>query len=141
MKTNFNESKGLLHILEKQIPNLYDHYNKELVKRILGSIPGLDSNNVVNLFMDEVWDDPMRRCFHCGNLMTEGYLLDNQYACSDECRNALYDSEDSENAKRLYLIDCYMIDPDEVVGLSADEIERQYKDCTISDNVMYTEWN
>ena len=141
MKTNFNESKGLLHILEKQIPNLYDHYNKELVKRILGSIPGLDSNNVVNLFMDEVWDDPMRRCFHCGNLMTEGYLLDNQYACSDECRNALYDSEDSENAKRLYLIDRYMIDPDEVVGLSADEIERQYKDCTISDNVMYTEWN
>lgn len=32
----------------------------------------------------------LRVCSHCGKFMFEGYLLDYQYACSDECAIALY---------------------------------------------------
>lgn len=32
-------------------------------------------------------------CHHCGKPMTEGYYLDGDYACSDECAIALYDGD------------------------------------------------
>ena len=137
------EINKLASVLKREIPNLLDYYTNEEVMGILERIGLSTSDSIANLFMDEdeVWDRPMRRCSHCGNLMTEGYLLDNEYACSDECRNALYDPNDPENGRRLYLIDCYEIEPEEVEGMTADEIEEMYEDCEVSDSVMYTEWN
>lgn len=35
-------------------------------------------------------NDNIRRCSVCGKPMTEGYYLDGDYACSDECRNEWY---------------------------------------------------
>lgn len=126
--------------LKKRIPNLSDFYSDKRVVAIMSDVPPVHSHDLVSIFMELVWNEPIRRCSHCGNLMAEGYLLGNQYACSDECRNALYDSEDAENARRLYLIDCYEIEPEEVAGMSADEIEKEYEGCEISDSFMYTEW-
>lgn len=134
------EKKELVRQLESKIPNLSDYYTEEEAIEILDNIPDLTSENMAPLFMDEVWDTPLRRCSRCGNLMDEGYMLGHQYACSDECRNFLYDPNDEENARRLYLIDCYMIEPEEVEGMSADEIEEKYEDYEISDDVMYTIW-
>jgi len=38
---------------------------------------------------------PLRICTNCGDFMYEGYLLDYQYACSDECAIALYDGDEA----------------------------------------------
>ena len=135
------ETNKLASVLKREIPNLLDFYTNEEVMEILERIGPSTSDSITSLFMDEVWDEPMRRCSHCGNLMREGYLLGNEYACSTECRNALYDPNDSENAFRLYLIDLYEIEPEDVEGMTAEEIKETYKDCEVSDCVMYTEWN
>lgn len=140
MKKSFNE-KDILSTLKEQIPNILEYYNESQIFDIMRGTSVLTSYGLANIFMERIWDEPMRRCSHCGNLMTEGYLLGSQYACSDECRNALYDPDDAENARRLYLIDCYEIEPEEVEGMTADEIEAMYEDCEISDSVMYTEWS
>lgn len=139
MKMNSDKTQ-IVSELQKLIPNLLDYFSISEIIKIMGDAECGNGDELASVFIDKVWDMPMRRCSHCGNLMTEGYMLDSQYACSDECRNALYDPDDSENALRLYLIDCHMIDPDEVEGMSADEIAEKYKDYEISDNVMYTIW-
>ena len=38
---------------------------------------------------------PLRVCSHCGDFMYEGYLLDYEYACSDECAIALFDGDEA----------------------------------------------
>lgn len=135
----FKENK-YAQILMREIPNLLDYYEEKEVLDILDEIGIAPSESIVELFMDEEWERPMRRCTHCGKLMTEGYMLAGEYACSDDCRNALYDPNDSENAYRLYLIDYFEIEPEEVEGMTADEIMEAYADCDGSDNIMYTEW-
>ena len=40
--------------------------------------------------------DNLRVCTHCGRFMTEGYLLETQYACSDECAIALYEGDEAQ---------------------------------------------
>ena len=134
------KKRDVIAILAHEIPNLFDYYSEREVAEMFEGAIVAPGDDLAALFMEMVRDAPIRRCSNCGNLMVEGYLLDSQYACSDRCRNALYDPDDAENARKLYLIDCYEIDPEEVADLSADEIEEKYRGCTISDNVMYTEW-
>ena len=60
---------------------------------------------VKNEFLDDFcpsWGDSgLRVCSNCGKFMTEGYLLDDEYACTDDCGIELYRKEmydaDSEN--------------------------------------------
>lgn len=49
-------------------------------------------------FLDEFNEEfnNLRVCTHCGKFMHEGYLLDTQYACSDECAIALYDGDEAQ---------------------------------------------
>lgn len=41
----------------------------------------------------ELEEDEIRRCDHCGRPMKEGYYLGGEYACSDECCLALYSGD------------------------------------------------
>lgn len=45
---------------------------------------------------NEYDDPPLRICSHCGDFMNEGYMLDCEYACSDECAIALYDGDEAQ---------------------------------------------
>ena len=49
-------------------------------------------------FLDEFneQNDDLRICGQCGCFMTEGYLLDQAYACSDECAIALYGGDEKQ---------------------------------------------
>lgn len=38
-------------------------------------------------------EEDIRRCDHCGRPMKQGYLLGDEYACSEECCLALYDGD------------------------------------------------
>ena len=42
-----------------------------------------------------------RICSHCGKKMEEGYYLNGDYACSDECAIALYDGDEEELRRDL----------------------------------------
>jgi hypothetical protein len=45
---------------------------------------------------NEYDDPPLRICSHCGDFMNEGYMLDYEYACSDECAIALYGGDEAQ---------------------------------------------
>lgn len=88
--------------------------------------------------------EKLRRCSKCGRFMNEDYLLGFRYACSDECRNALYKKYDGaktdEEAEIMYLKDCHMLEDKDVEGLTSEQIAEKYKDCEISDDVFWTQW-
>lgn len=52
--------------------------------------------NVKQQFLDEFneKEDNLRVCSKCGCFMYEGYILGDEYACSDECAVALYDGDE-----------------------------------------------
>ena len=45
---------------------------------------------------NEYDEPPLRICSHCGDFMNEGYLLDCEYTCSDECAIALDDGDEPQ---------------------------------------------
>lgn len=47
----------------------------------------------LGVYNDDDWPS-LRICTHCGDFMNEGYLLDCEYACSDECAIALFDGDE-----------------------------------------------
>jgi len=67
----------------------------------------LDESNVnmKELFIDTFAEDSLRVCTNCGEFMVEGYYLDGDYACCDECAIELYNGDadaffnDIENAE------------------------------------------
>jgi hypothetical protein len=89
-------------------------------------------------------NEKLRRCSNCGRFMNRGYLLGLYYACSDKCRNDIYKKCDGvstdEEAKILYLKDCYLLSDEDIEGLTSEQISEKFKDCEISDDVFYTEW-
>lgn len=89
-------------------------------------------------------NEKLRRCSNCGRFMNRGYLLGLYYACSDKCRNDIYKKHDGvstdEEAKILYLKDCYLLSDEDVEGLTSEQISEKFKDHEISDDVFYTEW-
>lgn len=59
-------------------------------------------------------EDNIRRCSHCGKPMKEGWLLGDEYACSEECAIALYDGDKEQFENDLEMeeqecgsTDCY----------------------------------
>lgn len=86
-----------------------------------------------------------RTCSWCGKTMTEGYVIDGDYACSDKCRNNIYKrdcgAQDDEEAEILYLMDYYYLTDDDVKGLDAEEIVRKFDSDKTSDVVYYTWFN
>ena len=82
---------------------------------------------------DNGLEDGLRVCDACGKWITEGYYLDGDYACSDECAVALY---------QRYMWDADT--PDHKVSKEAAEkqlrydLEKDDEEC-IGDN-YYTEW-
>lgn len=76
--------------------------------------------------------------------MNEGYLLGSFYACSDKCRNNIYkmthNAKDDEEAKILYLKDCYDLEDEDIEGLTSEQISEKFKDYEISDDVFWTQW-
>ena len=72
--------------------------------------------------------------------MKEGYLLGDEYACSDDCRNALYCPDDKEQAIRLYYIDLWNLDEKSVEGMTSEEIWEAHQNDEISDDVFWTSW-
>lgn len=89
-------------------------------------------------------NEKLRRCSKCGRFMNEGYLLGSLYACSDECRNAIYKTigkaKNDEEATIMYLKDCYMLTDEDVKGLSSKQIAEKFKDYEVSDDVFWTQW-
>lgn len=130
--------------LQTNIPNLYDYYSLEDVVEILNEYQLKEFNDVTESFMEHVWERPIRRCSHCGKLMDEGYILEDDYACSDQCRNEIYKTNakvsTDEEAELLYLLDCYDLSLDEVEGLTNEMIMKLYRDREPSDSAFYTEW-
>ncbi len=63
------------------------------------------TKEVKRAFMDEFcpdWADTgLRVCDNCGHFMTEGYILGEEYACSDECAIKLYDLPEDEAKKQF----------------------------------------
>ena len=134
-----NNRAEIVALLVKQIPNLLDYYSEEQVIKIM-SKENHDKNRIAEDFMDIVFDDPIRRCTHCGKLMKEGYLLGGEYACIDECRNAIYCPDDEEQATRLYYIDLWNLDEKSVEGMTSEEIWEAHQNDEISDEVFWTSW-
>ena len=130
---------GIVTALIKEIPNLLDYYSEEQVIKIMSK----ESHNescTADDFMDIVFDTPIRRCSCCGKLMKEGYLLGDEYACSDDCRNALYCPDDKEQATRLYYIDLWNLDEKSVEGMTSEQIWEAHQNDEISDDVFWTSW-
>lgn len=60
-------------------------------------------------------EEEVRRCDHCGKPMKEGYYLGGEYACSDECCLALYNGDEAQMKEDLSHADeddgeCYYTD-------------------------------
>lgn len=134
-----------LSVLHSEIKNIGDFYTDEeilVVLKHMGKTIIIDT--IADDFVNAEWERPIRRCSHCGNLMTAGYLLCDEYACSDECRNEIYKKNEGvttdEDAYRLYLRDCYNLSEKEIEGKTSKEIEEEHEDDDVSDEVMYTEW-
>ena len=130
--------------LHEEISNIADFYNDNDLRKILKKMDDVELDKVADAFVEAEWDKPIRRCSWCGDLMDEGYLLGNKYACCDECRNEIYKCdnhvETDEEAYRLYLKDCYMLEDEDIEGLTGEEISEKYKDYEVSDDVFWTEW-
>ena len=62
-----------------------------------------DGEDEVHDFEEEIEEEGkfLRVCSHCGKLMTSGYYLNGQYACSDECCLALYNGNKEEMEEDL----------------------------------------
>lgn len=69
-------------------------------------------------YIDNISCRKLRRCSHCGMPMKEGYYIDGQYACGNQCAIALYDGNKEQFNEDLRL-------------------EEELND----DVVYYTEWN
>lgn len=130
--------------LHEEISNIADFYNDNDLLKILKKMDDVELDKVADAFVEHEWEHPIRRCSWCGDLMNEGYLLGNEYACCDECRNEIYKRdnhvETDEEAYRLYLKDCYMLEDEDIEGLTGEEISEKYKDYEVSDDVFWTEW-
>lgn len=130
--------------LHEEISNIADFYNDNDLLKILKKMDDVELDKVADAFVEAEWEHPIRRCSWCGDLMNEGYLLGNEYACCDECRNEIYKRdnhvETDEEAYRLYLKDCYMLEDEDIGGLTGEEISEKYKDYEVSDDVFWTEW-
>lgn len=130
--------------LHEEISNIADFYNDNDLRKILKKMDDVELDKVADAFVEAEWEHPIRRCSWCGDLMNEGYLLGNEYACCDECRNEIYKRdnhvETDEEAYRLYLKDCYMLEDEDIEGLTGEEISEKYKDYEVSDDVFWTEW-
>lgn len=131
--------------LHEEIGNIADFYSDTNLQQILEKMDDVPLDKVADALVEAEWDEkPIRRCSWCGDLMNEGYLLGNQYACCDECRNEIYkldnNVETDEEAYRLYLKDCYMLEDEDIEGLTSEEISEKYNGYEVSDDVFWTEW-
>lgn len=108
----------------------------------------IDYETAMELLIEMIDANPehtdVRWCSECGRPFYEGYLLGDDYACSDECRNALYrewkHTDSDEEAYKAYLIDCHELNEEDVQGMTANEIADKYADSHISDYYMFTSW-
>lgn len=130
--------------LHEEIKNIGDFYDDNEITVILKDMGDFNLEKIADEFVEHEWEHPIRRCSWCGDLMNEGYLLGNEYACCDECRNEIYKRdnhvETDEEAYRLYLKDCYMLEDEDIEGLTGEEISEKYKDYEVSDDVFWTSW-
>lgn len=138
-----NDTKPIIEKLHEQICNIGEFYSDEAIENILNNITDLKIESALDQFL-EYESDSIRRCSHCGKLMKEGYWLDDEYACSEACRNEIYKrmgAKDDEEAERWYLRDYYMMSDSEIEGMTADEIS-DYGEAIgyTSGCVMYTSW-
>lgn len=94
-----------IELLKSKIPNVNDFFSDDHLKyHIEGD--SIDDNDIVNSFLDYVWDWGYRLCSECGKLMKAGYYLGGDYACSDECRNKYFMEDlhcNEEEAERNYI--------------------------------------
>lgn len=88
--------------------------------------------------------EEFRICTNCGKRMVEGYVIGDDYACSDECRNAIYKrdcgAKDDNDAYRMYLKDCYELSEREAEGKTSEELEKMCQGRDIGDVAYWTEW-
>lgn len=115
--------------LHKEFSNIADFYTDEELRAILADTKRHPRETIADAFLHHEWHTDtslhgteVRRCDHCGNLMNTGYYLSGVYACSDECRNAIY----------MDLWDCK----------SVEEAEKDYEKDYEEDEYefYYTEW-
>lgn len=141
---NFDTIAPALKELRDKIPNISEFFTDKELSDIVGGFQDTTLDKVCDEFMDAVWDRPIRRCTMCGNLMVEGYLLGDYYACSDECRNSYYKiyegATNSEEAHKMYVRDCHELEDKDLEGLTIKEIDEKFADYPIGDTVFWTSW-
>ena len=130
--------------LHEQIRNIGEYYDDNQIADILKDMGEFSLDNVADAFVGHELERPIRRCSWCGELMTEGYLLCDDYACCDECRNEIYKRDygatTDEEAEIMYLKDCYLLNDEDVRGLTSEQISEKYKDYEVSDDYFWTSW-
>lgn len=57
---------------------------------------------------DLLWNNEVRVCSVCGGALDDGYYLEGEYACSDECRRKIISDDD-------YIRACYHLSDDEPI--------------------------
>lgn len=135
-----------IEILKAEIPNLLDYFAEGELGDYAEKIDTEEEDYVTSCFVDNIFDDGYRRCDECGKLMQEGYLLYSYYACSDECRNALYKRwnhlETDEDAEKAYYFDYWSVEEipfEEWLKMGLNECVN-YTDGSESDNCFWTQW-
>ena len=110
----------IIDILDAEIPNLADHFGrwdllafvKQYVRKLkqrgaivhhrtnIAYMTEVSIDYIINHVADDMveyfWDTPIRRCSHCGRLMTEGFCIESgqEYYCDDDCLHQHYTDEE-----------------------------------------------
>ena len=103
-------TKHSIKLLCKAYKNIYALFPYYELYDILSNIKRHRNETIAEAFLSYVWNEyNIRQCSVCGELMQDGYHLDGDYACCDQCRNEYYiknrGCKTKEEAELSYLTD------------------------------------
>lgn len=129
-----SKTRNYISELKIAIPNVTDFFSEDQIDELIDDeLKNEDIETIVEGFVDAIWDMEYRRCTMCGRLMREGYVLGDDYACSDECMHnhykTFYVARDDEEAEKFYQLEFYEIADDDsaLVGSFTDEDKEEYE--------------
>lgn len=109
---------------------------EEALQIMLNNPDDFTANDLMNVASGRY---EIRKCDICGRFMRSGYIVDDRYSCSDECRQKI-------ESDKEYIADYYGIDisdiPENVMSLPYDEFEEWCENHGDEDEAVsyYTEW-
>lgn len=87
--------KNLQKLTDFQFGCLMAYFKAKSLTGLARAIMDAPTNIKEELMDTYDWQN-VRICSHCGKFMDEGYYLDGEYACSDECAIAVYDGDEKQ---------------------------------------------